>query len=1184
MPEDSHKTLAFRALSIQRLLGISSEDNLRYADEFAFCDGINVIIGANATGKSTTAAALKAMLWPPRKGGEIDLQALIEVGGVPRDGKLFGNDITWTSPDTGEKMANPEVPEEAFSQCYGLALEELLAGKAKALSDKIEISVNGGYDLAAARQDLKFSEKVSGLSGLPGKLAGFETEVGKAINVQVDNEHDERVLDEKEAAAVKAAEAKDKTGAVACLLRYREALIEAEACRERRARFPEGIFNMRGDDLDGLESAMERQSTAGEQRAKLAGELEKLKALDLPETSVEAPVLAGLQDAINNSLKDAEKACGDTKEAAGIAAATAAAAREFVGPGISDERLAALLTADDLPEDLRDPAAKWQEAEAQHRETQRKVDVLKADGEESPAQHSDDTLRDGIGELRKWLRQPRSEVAAKNSRQVFIAAVIAAVLVILVLPMFTAVSLSNPVLWLSVVAVVAVVVLSWPQRATGTDDRGAAVLAGFQSTYETTGLPPPGAWEPEAVERCLGELQRDLDGVRLAAQKAEQKADHLRIAEQELAEKQETLDGCKKETEAVRDAWGLAEPLSPEGLRSLVDRLADWRNKVLNERTVASAQESATEEFEKHRAAVQRDVREFIPTATLDDYKTARVCYDQLVECREQQQRIAVLEETEIPRLDGELKQAAKEVTDMTGRLEQTGKDADELKATLEEWQGIRPDATSANDELTAAEIRCSDAETVKNGLAPALLEAIEGVDNDELEKQKEKLTEEAGTLDELNQNIGELRRKISDARIGSRFAEAQSNQQLAIDEAAAKCRDEAANLVGGMCADFIRSRCETQGSEVLVQAGKYLGAFTRDCHSQLVPAPGVGFKVHDDRRGLLAPEELSSATRVQLLIAARLAFLDDLEKATGVRLPLLLDEILCNSDDDRTSAVIGAVADIAAGGRQVFYFTAQHDEAGKWQAFGREWKQCALKIIALPIGHDPPPPIAINRPEWADVPEPAAGEGWESYLARIAPPPFDPFTATPALGELHLAYVIRDLPSLHGLLANGYSTWGQLQRLCERGGVEAIAKFVDGDGDQLFGRAAARLECLKKLLADWRIGRGVRVQLTDISKGGKAFIAQARQLAKSCKFDGERMIDQASDVDGWGSGKVEKLRTILTEADALPEEAERASRRGADGLRACLDAHLNTAVSDDIRDLLLEERDVMLSWFPTSS
>ena len=44
MPEDSHKTLAFRSLVIQRLLGISSEDNLRYADEYAFCDGINVII------------------------------------------------------------------------------------------------------------------------------------------------------------------------------------------------------------------------------------------------------------------------------------------------------------------------------------------------------------------------------------------------------------------------------------------------------------------------------------------------------------------------------------------------------------------------------------------------------------------------------------------------------------------------------------------------------------------------------------------------------------------------------------------------------------------------------------------------------------------------------------------------------------------------------------------------------------------------------------------------------------------------------------------------------------------------------------------------------------------------------------------------------------------------------------
>ena len=975
-----------------------------------------------------------------------------------------------------------------------------------------------------------------------------------------------------------AAKAKGKVDAIDSLLKCRNSAAEAEKWRLRRDGFPNGIFNMREEDPADLQAAVARQGVAGEQLAKLRGELEVLKALDLPEMTVEASALAGLKDAIANSLKDAEKTCGDTKVAADTAEGVAAEARVHVGPGISDERLAALLTAADLPEELRDPATKWQEAEAQHGAAQRKVDVLTADAEESQGEHSEETLHEGSGELRKWLRQPRSAVTPKKSYKVFIAAVSAIVLAIVasILPF-------QFLWWVTLVPLFFVVLWSWPQRANGADDRGAAALAGFQSTYETTGLPPPDAWEPGDVDACLLKLQNELVSVRLTVQKAAQKADHLRIAELELSEKEENLEGCKKEMEAVRDAWGLAEPLSPEGLRSLVDRLADWRNKVLDERTAVSAQESATEKFEKHRAAVQGDVGKFIPNATIDDYKTAHTYYDQLVECREQQQRIAVLEETEIPRFDGELKQAVKELADMAGRLEQTGKDADELKATLEKWQDILPDATSANDALTAAEIRCSDAETVKNGLTPALLEAIEGVDNDELEKQKEKLTEEAGTLGELNQDIGDLRRKIRDARTGSRVGEAQFNRQAARDEVALKCRQDAANLVGGLCADFIRSRCETQGSEVLVQAGKYLGAFTRDCHSQLVPAPGVGFKVHDDRRGLLAPEELSSATRVQLLIAARLAFLDDLEKTTGVRLPLLLDEILCNSDDDRTSAVIQTVADIAAAGRQVFYFTAQHDEAGKWQAFDRERKQCALKIIALPIGHPPPPRIAITRPEWADVPEPETGEGWESYLRRIAPPPFDPFTATPALGELHLAYVIRDLPSLHGLLTNGYSTWGQLQRLRERGGVEAIAEFIVGDGDQLFGRAAACLECLKILLAEWRIGRGVRVQVTDINEGGEAFIAQARQLAKSCNFDGEVMMDQASDVEGWGPRTVEKLRIILTEVSALPEEAERASRCTGKGLRLCLDAHL-PAVDDDVKEVLLEERDVMLSWFPTSS
>jgi len=51
----------------------------------------------------------------------------------------------------------------------------------------------------------------------------------------------------------------------------------------------------------------------------------------------------------------------------------------------------------------------------------------------------------------------------------------------------------------------------------------------------------------------------------------------------------------------------------------------------------------------------------------------------------------------------------------------------------------------------------------------------------------------------------------------------------------------------------------------------------------------------------------------------------------TGFQLPLLMDEILGKSNDARAQTIIESVIELCKDGRQIFYFTAQHDEVGKW-------------------------------------------------------------------------------------------------------------------------------------------------------------------------------------------------------------------------------------------------------------
>ena len=67
-------------------------------------------------------------------------------------------------------------------------------------------------------------------------------------------------------------------------------------------------------------------------------------------------------------------------------------------------------------------------------------------------------------------------------------------------------------------------------------------------------------------------------------------------------------------------------------------------------------------------------------------------------------------------------------------------------------------------------------------------------------------------------------------------------------------------------------------------------------------------------------PERLSRATAEQLFLALRLSYIDNLAGAHP-SLPVLMDDVLVNFDDDRRWAAARVITEFAAS-RQVVYFT----------------------------------------------------------------------------------------------------------------------------------------------------------------------------------------------------------------------------------------------------------------------
>ncbi|MGH0053345.1 MAG: hypothetical protein ACQ5SW_08165 [Sphaerochaetaceae bacterium] len=166
--------------------------------------------------------------------------------------------------------------------------------------------------------------------------------------------------------------------------------------------------------------------------------------------------------------------------------------------------------------------------------------------------------------------------------------------------------------------------------------------------------------------------------------------------------------------------------------------------------------------------------------------------------------------------------------------------------------------------------------------------------------------------------------------------------------------------------------------------------------------------------------DQLSSGTRIQLLFAIRMAFLELLEGGGQYRFPVFFDELMANSDDERSLAIAQAIVEIAKQ-RQVFYCTAQHDEVQKLKTVGNgdihlinlEDAMRAYHVLQYPFVEAPVERIAL----------PPFHDDYQAYAKACN-------VAGPALwepiGSLSSWYLCSTSQELEQLLARNYATAGQ--------------------------------------------------------------------------------------------------------------------------------------------------------------
>ena len=317
----------------------------------------------------------------------------------------------------------------------------------------------------------------------------------------------------------------------------------------------------------------------------------------------------------------------------------------------------------------------------------------------------------------------------------------------------------------------------------------------------------------------------------------------------------------------------------------------------------------------------------------------------------------------------------------------------------------------------------------------------------------------------------------------GSSLEEAFLKKEEALDELSGMFEVNLSAVTGKLLVDRLKKLAGDENRPPVFRQAKEIFNRITNGRYELIVQEGnsPSFKAYDTVLKIgqeLA--ELSTGTRTQLLLAVRLGFIETLE--TTYRLPVLADELLANSDDTRSKAIIEALTHISGEGRQVFYFTAQMEEVYKWKTFLDTIAGNSYKILQLDGKSNEATSFSVNGFDatafqlLSETKEPAELTHGQ-YGKLLGVDRFNLLTETPA--ALHLWYLIDDTKILAELLKRGINKWGQLYSFMEYGGK------LPGCDEMLISQMKAKTEILQRYMDLYRQGRPIPIDRAVLEESG---------------------------------------------------------------------------------------------------
>ena len=1039
-----------KELSIQKMPGFPR--GLEAYKDFAA--NINIIAGPNASGKSSTSRIIQQVIWRNHTDG-IQVESSNEIEQENWDIKIDSRNIQVQRDGKDDELVG--LPAVEGSNRYVLALHELVKEKDEEIAKEIIRQSIGGYNLEEAQQNLGYADLIKNKGATEFK--NYKTAKEKHKEIQQKHKElkreEERLqeLDKTKDQAQQASRLKDLYEKVT---EYIKARLNFDQLSEEYETYPKVLDKVNGEEHSAVEDLEKETGDAENAVSKAENEIKKceniLSKLDLPNDGVSQKVLSELEERVDN-LIELGREIQDTEKKIEEFRAKERVALDSIDKSIDPEKWKGLNLKDVSGLDKFLQNAHKANSEKQFLETginELKKEVV--DKDPKP-----EILNEGIKWLSYWLQEQSSTAGILKWWPGVLS--LAGIL--------TAIS-AYFIGWPGLLGIVVIIVLAIYVYTTKPHRKKKI----REQDYGKTGLKQPDAWSIEGVSEKLEELVDELKEVRW-----QDKINHkitgyttgIEDLQPQLDEINKTRDEWLEKLKAVPDLPS-ADLKNYAELFWFLDKVNKWqknhaeaealtgRNKQLSN-TLAEDLEQINKLFSDFKADRAGDATE------------AKAILKKL----EEDENIRQKAEAEIGRQKEQIKEQEQQKKKFSGKLENIYKKLDiahgekeEIRQLVEKLEAYK----KAKDNYKVAGSRLSEKEGLMkdHSLYEPYKEEIALLSFDHAQVKMEGFEAEANKIEAINKEITEIETNIKNTKKCHALEDALTEQEEALNNLEQLYENNLSSISGKLIIDQLKEETREQNqSKVFKRANQLLNRITNGRYElRLEDKKEPAFRAYDTVLKLGQDlSKLSTGTRIQLLLSVRLAFIETQE--SSIKLPILADELLANSDDIRAKAIIEALIEISKEGRQVFYFTAQADEVTKWRSFLEKSKNISYKIIELTGGQNETINYETNEPAFRsfdfiqNIPVPANKSHWE-YGKLLQVTPFNILSDEPE--QIHLWYLVEDNKLLFHCLKKGIRQWGQLASFVRNNGT------IEGlDEDTMF-HFQNKVKLLERFIELYCIGR----------------------------------------------------------------------------------------------------------------